>query len=290
MEKRKTTWYSIIRYSPNNLSGEIVNVGLVLHSPYDDKNLHYLVLDENTHKLRSIANNKVESNIYKSFKDTLEYYLSKCNEDLSGQVGNITIGSSYEPKFLDEIYENYLDCKLTLTKPSFALTENVDMLFNALVKTYIGEQYLMTEHKTTTVKKHIKQLFENRNLIGRKVKSDLEFSPIVGLEDLMIKVDFGFKNGVWNYIEAIPTLRNPSEISEWFAKTKFTLETIKSKDASAKIHLAYKLSDIQKDIIPMFDYLSENNQNVIRLNIEEDKKLNALCDYIEREAEEFIAS
>lgn len=285
MEKRKAIWYSIIRYSPNNISGEIVNVGLVLHGVDDGGMLKYFILDENSYKLRSISNNSIETNIYKSYKDVLEYYLSKCNEDLSGVVGDIAISSCYEQQFLDKLYEYYIKEKLTLTKPNFAFTENADMLFDSLLKIYIGERYLKNEPKTITAKNHIKELFEERNLLGRKIKTDLEFKPIAGLDNLRVRVDFGFKNGVWNYMEAIPSLNAPSEISEWFAKTRFTIETLKSRDETSKIHLVYRLSDFRDDITSMFDYLTEGNQEVNRLNIEESKKLNELCDYIEKEAE-----
>ncbi|CAK7080845.1 hypothetical protein [Tissierella sp.] len=292
MEKRKAVWYSIIRYSPNNVSGEIVNTGLLLHSVNDNCNLKYLLLDENSYKLRSIINNKIEADEYKSYKDVLEYYISKCNEELFGVVGDIAISSCDEINFLDKIYEYCIDNKLTLTKPSFAFTDNIDMLFKGLIKTYIGDQYMMNEPKTVTAKKQIKEIFEKRDLIGRKIKTDLEFNPIAGIDNLRVKVDFGFKNGVWNYIETIPALRNDSEISDWFAKTRFTIETLKLKDNTSKIHLAYKLSDFKDDITLMFDYLSANGQEISGLNVEETKSINELCDYIEMEAEdidEYIA-
>jgi hypothetical protein len=285
MEKRKAIWYSIIRYSPDNVSGEIINVGLVLHGADDEDILKYFILDEASYKLRSISNNSVETNIYKNYKEVLEYYLSKCNDDLMGIVGDVAISSCYEQQFLDKLYKHYMGEKLTLTKPNFAFTENPDKLFDSLAKIYIGERYFKNEPKTITVKTHIKELFEQRNLLGKKIKTDLEFKPIENLDNLRVRVDFGFKNGAWNYIDTVPPLNAPSEISEWFAKTKFAIETLKSKDNTSKIHLIYRLSDFKDNITPMFDYLTKENQKVNRLNIEENQKLDELCDYIEKEAE-----
>lgn len=286
MESRKACWYSIIRYSPNNLSGEIINMGLVLHSLDDNQQLNYLILDENTHKVRSIINNRVEANIYKSYKDVLEYYLSKCNDNLSGNVGSIAVSSCYEQNFLDKLYKTYINGKLTLTKPKFAFTEDLKLLFNSLVKTYIGSHYLLVEPKSITTKKHIKEIFEEKKLIGRKVETDLEFNPIMNLDSLRVKIDFGFKNGVWNYIEAIPPLKTPSEISEWFAKTKFAIETLRQRDENSKIHLMYKSSDFKNNITSMFNHLTKEGQAVSGLNIEDKKKFLELCDYIEKEAED----
>lgn len=293
MENRKAIWYSIVRYSPNDISGEIVNVGLIMHNVDGDDNLKYFILDENSYKLRSISNTNVDINTYKSYREMLEYYLNKCNNDLAGMVGAFSIGSSYEPEFLDKIYNYYLNTKLTITKPNFAFTDNVNMLFNSLFRTYVGEQYLMDEPKTVNAKKYIKEIFEERKLIGRKIKADLEFIPIEGLDDLKVKVDFGFKNGVWNYMQAIPALRAPSEISEWFAKTKFTIETLRSKDETSRVHLMYKVSDVKENVTSMIDYLVEENQEVDRLNVEDNSIINDFCNYIEDNAEdmeEFIAS
>lgn len=293
MENRKAVWYSIIRYSPKNISGEIINVGLIVHGIEGDYTLKCFLLDESSYKIRSISENNTEINIYKNYKEVLEYYISNCKNDLSGTVGSVQISSCYKENFLDNLYKHYIHEKLTLTKPNFAFTENIDMLFNSLARAYIGERYLKKEPKILTAKSRIKNIFEERNLIGRKIKTDIEFKPIISLDDLRVKVDFGFKNGVWNYMEAIPILSTPSEISEWFAKTKFTIETLKSKHENANIQLVYKSSDSKNDIISMFDYLIEENKGVSRLNIDDSNRIDELCDYIEKEAEDiegYIAS
>ncbi|MCS4440090.1 DUF3037 domain-containing protein [Clostridium botulinum] len=95
--KRKIC-YSIIRYSPDQLKGEIVNVGLIFFS-YGNKEVNFFMLDERSNKLKAIMNNSVELEIYKSYKDMIEFYLKKSKEDISGIVGNVYVGSYYEEDF-----------------------------------------------------------------------------------------------------------------------------------------------------------------------------------------------
>ncbi len=49
--KRKVS-YSVIRYSPDKLKGEIINVGLLLHN-ITDKNIKYHILDAKVTKIAS---------------------------------------------------------------------------------------------------------------------------------------------------------------------------------------------------------------------------------------------
>ena len=35
--ERKPVWYSIIRYSPDDIKGEIINVGLIMHILGEEK-------------------------------------------------------------------------------------------------------------------------------------------------------------------------------------------------------------------------------------------------------------
>lgn len=285
MERRKAVWYSIIRYSPNELNAEIINVGLILHSTEDKARVKLLMLDENSNKLRAVIGNKVGLNTYKTYKEALEYYLMKSKDDLSGTVGAVTIASYYDPDFLNTLRKYYENRKLQFTEPNFAFTENVDMLFESLFTTYIGAQYLQKEATTMTAKKIMKDLFEQKNLLGRKVKSDILFNPIETLEDLQLKIDFSFKNGVWNYLQTVPSLSRPAQNSEWFAKTKLLIDNL--EEENSKIHILYRHSDFSKNegLDTIVNYLV-NHKKISKINIDDNKNVTELCEYIEKEAEE----
>jgi len=56
----------------------------------------------------------------------------------------------------------------------------------------------------------------------------------------------------------------------------------------SKIHLLYKESDFtdNEDIYKIFNYLTTKNERIEKVNVEEDKAVYRLCNYIENEAED----
>lgn len=286
MEKsRNTVSYSIIRYSPDEVKGEVINVGVILHN-LEEKQAKYYMLDETSSKLKALTENKIEIDTYKSFKDTFEYYLEKSKDDLSGVVGNISIASYYDSDFLNKLFENYNNCNLFLAKPSIAYTKNVNMFFKSILNRYVGEKNINKEVTTMTAKKYMKKIFEETKLLGPKIKADMFLNPIDNLKDLKVKVDFTFKNGVWNYMQTIPSSNSPTKNSEWFAKSQLIIDMIKNKEA--KLHLLYKNSDFEEDktTIHLLDYLKLNNNNKIStLDIDKKDNVENLCKYIDEQAE-----
>ncbi|WP_164462200.1 DUF3037 domain-containing protein [Bacillus sp. FJAT-42376] len=284
MADRQECWYSIVRYCADKVSGEVINVGIILHTIEDKNSTKFQFLSETSLKLKAITNSQVELNIYKSFKDSIEHYLAKSVKNMFGQVGEIEIGSPYMDNFLFQLHDYYTNKQLFLTKPTYSYTGNPNMLFKSLFETYIGEKYLTNSHKHVSVKKYMKEVFEEKALLDKKVKHDFSISPIHDLDHIKINIDFGYKNGVWNYLQTIPNLNGPSKNTEWFAKTKFMFENL-NKDT--KIHLMYRESDIseQKEFFSTLDYLQKLDESRIsRLNLDNRGKVLELCNIIERDA------
>ncbi|OCA87272.1 DUF3037 domain-containing protein [Pseudobacillus wudalianchiensis] len=284
MESRKACWYSIVRYCANELTGEVVNVGVILHSIEEKALIKYQLISENSPKIRAITDSQVEVNIYKTFKDALEYYMTKNTENLLGIVGDVQIGSLMDEKFLDKLYEHYKDKKLFLSRPKFSLTRNLEGVFRSLFETYVGISYLETEHKEVSTKRLLKGLFEEKKLLDRKVMQDFSITPIKDLDIIKINIDFGYKNGVWNYLQAIPYIGGPSKNTEWLAKTKFMFENIEN---DTKVHLMYKSSNIEnmEDFMGVLNYLSSLDANrILKLDLDDTRKVLELCDVIERDA------
>ena len=276
MENRRKIKYSIIRYSPDDIKGEVLNVGVILHD-YKKAETKFNILSENSSKLKSILESKTDFSIYKSYKDILEYYLNNINNDLSGTVGEKTIASHYSEEFLLEMYEHHKNKKLFFSEPSFAMTKDVDKFFQSIFSRYVRNE---VEHKVTTIsaKEHLKQKFEELNLIGSKIKADCKISPIQKLSDYKVKVDFTFKNGKWNYIQTIP--KNGNINMDWYSKLQVMAQWL-NKDET-KIHLVYSESDINNDktIRTLIDYLSKENKNIGKLNIDNKSSIDELCKYI----------
>ena len=256
-----------------------------MHSYNETIENKYLLLDENSSKIRAITNSVSEVNLYKSFKDKLEYYLSKSIDNLLGQVGEIKIGSPAQENYLEELFYSTKNKKMHLSRPSFSLTTNHELLFNKIFETYIGEKYLPSVGKHVSAKRYLQDLFEEKNLLEKKVAQDFSITPIEDLNKIIkINIDFGYKNGVWNYMQAIPRLSGSSKNTEWYAKTKFMFDNI---DSDAKVHLMYRSSDIEdkEEFFEVVDYFTKlDNERIYKLDLDEREKVIELCEVIERDA------
>lgn len=263
------------------LAGEVVNVGVILHTLDGDVPTMFYLVEETSPKLRSLIHSPVDANLYKSFKDALEYYLIKSQDNILGQVGSVIIGSQDKKTFLDDLYDYYKEKKLTLSRPKFSLADDLKGFLEAIFNVYVGKGY-MQKQKTHSIKKQMRSIFEERRLLEKKVMHDFSIEPIEGLESVKIKIDFGYKNGVWNYLQSIPIINGNTKKTEWFAKTKFLYENAPD---GAKIHLLYRKSDLdQSDIKNELNYLENMDNRIIRFDLENQQKIIELCNTIEREA------
>lgn len=286
MEQSKTkVSYSILRYSPDVIKGEVINVGLILYD-YFNKSVMSFLLDEKSYKLKAVLDNSVEYDIYKTDKEFIEYYLKKSKDDISGIVGDINIASYYDENFLNYLYEYYEGKRLRFSMPNVAYTKDSKKLFDTILKRYIGESNLEFEKTNImTAKKYMKKVFDANEKLKNKIASDLIIKPIKELDDIKIKVDFSFKNGVWNYMQAIPNISQQNKNIEWFSKIELMLQ---SGDVQhSKIHLLYKKSDVIEDVTTynLLKYLNLKYDNIKILDVDKKSEVKNLCEYIEAEAQ-----
>lgn len=282
--KRKIT-YSVIRYSPDALKGEIINVGLLFYNSIDKK-VKYFILDEKSPKIKAVMSNNTEDNIYKSYKEMLEFYLEKSKADISGMVGQIYIASYYEEDFVQKMYEYYRDKELTFSEPNIAYTKNEDKLFHTILKRYVGSCNIDIDRTSTmTAKKYMKQIFSSNENLNKRIKSDVIVRPIKELDDFEIKIDFSFKNGKWNYIQTIPRISTANKNSDWFSKMSLILDG--NTEEKSKIHLIYKKSDFIEDTSTyhLLKYLKNKYSGLEIHDADKEKEINNLCEYIEKEGQ-----
>lgn len=284
-QARKKITYSIIRYSPSELKGEVVNVGLLFHD-FAEKQVKIFMLDEYSNKLKALLENQTEMNMYKTDREILEYYLDKSKEDISGVVGDLNIASYYDENFMDQMYEYYKNQKIILSKPNVAFTRNSEALFKTILKKYVGENNVDVEKAATmNAKKYMKKIFKENENLNKRIQSDKIIRPIKDLDDLEVKIDFSFKNGRWNYMQAIPRPVTPNKNTEWFSKVQLLLDSDINNDS--RIHLLYKQSDFYEDIATynLLMYLKGRYSNLDIHNIDKQTEVKNLCNYIETEGQ-----
>jgi hypothetical protein len=275
----------VIRYTPNELKGEIINVGLLFHN-LPDKRVKYFMLDEKSNKLKAIMESETELNLYKTYRDILEFYLDKSKEDISGVVGNMYVASYYDEEFMNKMYDYYKEQSLLFSKPNVAFTKDEEKLFETILKRYVGEDNINLE-KTTTLnaKKYMKKVFDSNVNLSKRIKSDVVIKPIKDLNDLEVKIDFTFKNGKWNYMQAIPKITKANKNLEWFSEIQLMLQNEEIRES--KIHLLYKESDFidDKATYNLLRYLRKQYKNVSIYNVDKRSEVDSLCEYIETEAQ-----
>lgn len=274
---------------PSDLKGEVINIGVIIHSFEDEKGfLKYHLLDENSVKLRAIIESSFEVDEYKSFKNVLEHYLSQ-DENMFGEVGGVDFGSIHNEDFLNQLYKSFENKKLFFSEPMISRSSNIDKLFEVIHNRYVGKGLLLKDEKNINVKKYVRQVFEDEGVLDKKVKQNLSIHPIKELEDLKINIDFSFRNGVWNYLQAVPAVSGPSRTAEWFAKINLLLESLED-DEDTMVHLIYRSSEVnsEKEMLATIDYLlSKRSGKIARLDLDDKIAMRNLLYKINHEAYDF---
>ena len=126
MERKTIVKYSIVRYIPNYIANEVINVGVIFHLiDHQTPSLKFYLLEENSAKIKSLVYNKVGIREYKSYREYLTYYLNQVTENMLGYVGEISYGSIFDESFLESVKEQVKTETFYLTGVETALTHNV---------------------------------------------------------------------------------------------------------------------------------------------------------------------
>lgn len=290
MEKRDASQlrYSIIRYTPDVVVGETLNVGLIMHSCNEEVQIRFEMLPTTSTKFKYYFQNIHLLHEYKSFSDMYNYYFAN-NNNLTGSVGDFALASTHSEEFLEEIYEKTKFSKFYFTKPKIARSSDLNRLFNSLYKTYVNSFNINEDVRKMTVRKHIKQLFIDKGVWESKIAKDKVITPIKDLSNFQVKIDYSFKNGVWNYLQTMPSESSHAKTVEWFAKTKMLVENL--TDSGEIIHLVYHSNDFNneqsKEILNYLENMNKDRVNKIDLN--DPVKVNGLLNKVQNEAHDLSA-
>ncbi|MEK3996659.1 DUF3037 domain-containing protein [Psychrobacillus sp. FSL K6-2365] len=245
--ERAENWYSVIRYCPDKLKGETINVGVILNN-FDKQEVYYRLLSVSNIKLKALLQDSNSLELYKVYTDYLNYYFEE-----SIQNQDIFFSSS-----IDAFYTNLKDIfpkGMTLTEPTFALTEDSEKLFNQLMDIYIGKVFLKENEKSkTNVKQYVRNAFSERSLINHKIKTNARINPIKNKELISFQVDFVYKNGVVNLMQVAPSKDN---LHNWFNKLNTLVENYNS-DSVYHVLMDDNIEEYpDKTFIEMIEYLRE---------------------------------
>ncbi len=277
--ERHSYWYSIIQYRPSALRGEVINVGMVLHSP-EDGTLTYRLLDENNDKIKYFLSDSNLSKVYRTHREFVDYLFQHVNDNSLNFVGNVQVPSTKSEQYLIDV-RTTLPQTLQLSDPQFLLSDNKDLLFDKIIKKYIGEQFFESESKPFTTKAHARRIFEEHQWLGTKVKPNVKFSPVRDVPNLRYQIDFVFKNGIWNLLQAVPM--GDDRMNDWFGRTHTMIRSF-DKDAGFYL-LSSSAQSSDQTISQMIRFLRKVDPRVSEIKLNS-KEFEHLTDRIGTEAKD----
>lgn len=270
--ERLANWYSVIRYSPDILRGEILNIGIIVNN-VDSKELHFQFLKHTNTKLKSLLINQSSLELYKAHSDYITFYLEQIIKRDSIFV-NATDNHIFN--HLKEIVPS----EIIFSEPTFALTGDSHALLNSLMATYIGEEYLVESEITQSkIRQYVRQVFNDKHLLDYKVKANAKIYPIKDKHSISYNVDFVYKNGMVNLMQAAPSKDN---MHNWFNKLNTFIDNY-SSETVYHVLLNSAVSEIKDQTFKeMVEYLieraPENKFHLIDIN---SNKFEELCSKIE---------
>lgn len=265
----------MIRYQPNHLRGEIINVGVVMHHPIEGTFTRF-ILDVSSVKLRSLLTNQSKIDSYRVQKDYIDFYLDNFEKDQ-----NLLTPDVSEENFLLMLDEEFPN-DFRLSEPTFALTNEPKLLFDQLLSNYIGSEFLLKGNDSQiTTKSYVKKYFDDRNLINRKIKSNIRYSPLKDVESMQLTIDYVYKNGILNLMQTVPSTKE--QFTNWY--TRMITLTNHLVDEELGFYFLFDSSDElnqDKTVIQTIDFFHSKDSRVNGIDVQS-KDFSIFCNNIEVE-------
>lgn len=182
--------FTIVRYVPNAIREEPINVGLILHSFTD----HYLAFNWDLRRARPKLT-QADKETFKNYEQELELIE---NEDVDWDAAQFENYKVAETDFLDSIADN-IGNKIRFSSPQGYLTDDPDSAFEELFQQYVATIGVSGRKITKrTLVKNVKDEFVQRG-VGEYVKPGPE---VIG-EHKQYKLPLGIYHSKRTYIEVL---------------------------------------------------------------------------------------
>jgi Protein of unknown function (DUF3037) len=212
---RTASKFGVIKYIPSSIKQEIINVGVIMHSPKEGK-LSFKLLDYDTRIKNFITEYQYAE--FRAFRRLLGKHLRGLNSKIFDNLIDVSLNDeNYLEKLQISIKSPFL-----IAKPEFIFTDNIveqtEGLYNNLV--------LSPDEIKTKQKPLIKQVEERLILEGidRYIERDIHVKNL----PFNLNIDFGYRNDqILNLIQPLSIQESPRENYK---------EGMFWKDAISKLH------------------------------------------------------
>ncbi len=214
-EQMQTLTYRILRYTPNLIRDEWINVGVLLHDPARNS-LHVRLIEEAEAfaRLRKLRYNAEES------------LLRALQSDLEAQASAHPEGAAGLLKHLDDTLSNLLQMSPQKAVLSADLDSELERLYSDHVAppSYRPRSAVEAADTRAGIRKRATEIFLRRGLSGRMNRG-------IRVDEFTFKgdplhIDFGYRaNGTRGFLHSIALARDPRQAKEF----AFTVERIRAR-------------------------------------------------------------
>jgi hypothetical protein len=214
-EPMQTLTYRILRYTPNLIRDEWINIGVLLHDPA-----------HNALRVRLIEEDEAFARLRKLRFDAEESLLRTLQSDLEAQASAHREGAAGFLHHLDDTLSNLLQLSPQKAVLSADLDSELERLYtDHVAPPTIGPRGALEAADTRAgIRKHTHDVFIRRGLSGR-MKRGIRAEEFTFRGD-PFHVDFGYRaNGTRGFVHAVALGRDPRHAKEF----AFTAERIRAR-------------------------------------------------------------
>lgn len=257
MADRHSIWYAIITYVPDQIRYERTNVGVIIGDKHSQQ-ISFKLLSSTNRKFNNFFWSPLERKTYQVSIEYLEFLLKNIQNEMS--IFSV-------PKYNNTDWNTWLGAQLPngifISTPHTARTSNDLNVFNNLIQTYIGDQFISKAEKSASLKSSVFSLFTTYKSFENKLRRNVKVQPAINLP-LKFEMDYVyqmFKRKSPSFIQITP---NGGSINDWYKNT-FTL--LNKNTDNFRLNIISKASDYESSnstLRPLLnDIMSDNRVSPI---------------------------
>lgn len=271
MAERKKYEFSIVSYTQNLLRNEPINIGALLFDK-SNQEITYKLIPDNSIKIRGLALDKYQKDLFKSTVKLLDFQLSS--------IDTATLSLDWFTKELPK--------QVKLSQPSLVITANKELIFKKIINQYVGQEYFKKMENVSVITPQVQALkiFEKNDLLGNKVKQNVRIRPQKNI-NMRLQIDFAY--GIQNQLNLIDTA--PTRITtadDWY--TKMVLLSSRFNTDSKILLLSDLASEANQDnsISQMISDLKSQDQRIVSFDLGSPMELQNFNDFTKEIASDSI--
>lgn len=260
-------FYSIVKFIPNLVKEEPINIGLIIHSPESG----YIKTEFSEEKANIISR-------YNSDIDplTVELIINDIKENFDNEkyiLRNQKIGTFYDDELLYKVFATHSN-QLQLTKPKALVTDDLEVEFERLFSMLVYKDNRVRRIKSIeerTMKSVIRKKFNRFGLIDKAIVKSDPFE--IGKFGDRINLDFEYLNGKTNFVKNISLdLKsvNPLDHAKlWLKNYEIIQDNSKKLNIERRIEVIYYLPESSNDKNGLLSCLDAGSDELIDYQDEE---------------------